>query len=405
MTQEPWWSVYGTFDPGEDNLPHTGQVLMHYARRSGLKAAHLAHMVGQLGWEIKERRMEDYLSKKNISDPQQISRRKLLIQLLGIPPILMGVADIMNGNEEHEPANIPSPLGQDAMLRYESALGTYWDSFYSSSVQKHWLMINRWCDHLEELAHTAHGSEQQQVLTLLCRFKQLAAVAARDRTDFGTAMLYHNTSVRLASELQNAELSAASLVRRAKTLVRTNKIDSAIADVSTAARYATSSRDNLRGYVFQATAEIISQLPPSLDTLMQYQRYMDAAGRIVHKGALEDDGSYMLLTPAGYHQDQARGFLRLGKYERAIREIEIGEKAHKPDMTRWQAEFSILKTQAYARLGEIEWACKQLEEALRLVRVTGSKGKRRKLQLIYASIAKEHPNQASLRHLDALLRD
>jgi len=58
-----WWSLYGPFDPGEDDLPHMGQVISHYAKLNGVKTNDLACRLTQHGLKMGERRMEQLLSK------------------------------------------------------------------------------------------------------------------------------------------------------------------------------------------------------------------------------------------------------------------------------------------------------------------------------------------------------
>jgi hypothetical protein len=75
MEDNHWWRMYGPFDAGEDDLPHAGQVISHYARLSGLTASDLARRLTQRGWKVGERRVEQLQAQANVSDSQQISRR------------------------------------------------------------------------------------------------------------------------------------------------------------------------------------------------------------------------------------------------------------------------------------------------------------------------------------------
>ena len=191
--------------------------------------------------------------------------------------------------------------------------------------------------------------------------------------------LHHlNDAVRLAEELNNAELLAASLFRRAKTHEAHRQLTAALADINAALPYAQRSRDQLRGYVFQMAGELISRLPPSQENAKRYRFLMEEPRRILRKGAIEDDKSFTKLSLTGYQQDRARGFLRFGDYDAALEALAVAEKAQTPEMTRWAAETAILRAQVFAATGEVEWACSELEEALPLVTATRSSGKKRK---------------------------
>jgi tetratricopeptide (TPR) repeat protein len=238
---------------------------------------------------------------------------------------------------------------------------------------------------------------------LLCRFEQLAGVAARDRGDFAHALHHLNDAVRLAEELNNPELLAATLFRRAKSLDAHRQLPLALADISAALPYAQRSRDQLRGYVYQLAGELVSHLPPSPENAKRYRFLMEEPGRILRKGAIEDDKSFTKLSLTGYQQDRARGFLRFGDYDAALEAL--AEKAQTPEMTRWAAETTILRAQLFAATGEVEWACSELEEALPLVAATRSSGKKRKARTLYRELATHHPTSASVRHLGALLAE
>jgi tetratricopeptide (TPR) repeat protein len=408
MSTDEWWRIYGPFKPGEDGLPHLGQVIRHYSKLQGYKTRELADRLSQLGWKVGERRMEQLQSDDNISHPQEISRRKLLARTLAIPPILLGLSHMSEVIHAAEVA-LPTAVKQvhidtDSLLRYESLLATYWDSFYTGSVRRNADGIRLWQQHLEKLARDVDQSHRTHALTLLCRFDQLLAVVTRDNADYLSAMHYHNQSVRLAKELGNAELIAASLFRRAKTRLHEARMDKAMADMTEAVSYARHARDNLRGYVFQMAGELVTRLPATPETAMQFNRFMDGAGRILRKGPTEDDGSGAQFNQAGYFQDRARGCLRLHKTEDALEAIALAEKAQPPQMIRWQVELLALRAEAYLLSGEPEWACHLIEDALPLANTTQSVAKKQKLVEVYDVAAARYPNEPRVRQLRSLVK-
>jgi len=212
MQPEYWWNIYGPFEPGAENAPCMGQVISHYAKLNGMKAKEIARRLTELGWKVGERRMEQILSNNNNDEPEQVSRRRMLARLLAIPPILLGLSAVGDPSLGTTDSKMQSSIDKAALLRYESTLETYWDNFYSSSIQKHKDNIFQWCQHLQQVAEHEHRNHTE-ILTLLCRFDQLAAITARDQFDYPKALYYHEESVNLAWEIKNAELIAASLVR------------------------------------------------------------------------------------------------------------------------------------------------------------------------------------------------
>src|ERR1700760_4964138 len=123
-----WWNMYGAFDEGEDELPHLGQVIMHYMKLAGLKPPTLREKLNNAGWEVGQRRVEEFLSKRNRDRPQDFSRRKLLCKILAIPPALMGIGVISQLNVSSQ---LTSPrLDKDSILQAEISLASFWDNFY-----------------------------------------------------------------------------------------------------------------------------------------------------------------------------------------------------------------------------------------------------------------------------------
>ncbi len=409
MNEGRWWHVYGPFDPGEDDLPHLGQVISYYRRLHGVKTRDLAEMVTRMGWEVGERRMEQLQSDANVSDPQHISRRKLLMRALAIPPILLGLSQMADSAEISEQIATPAipkrPLiGEDELLRYDVILTSFWDSFYQSSVRRYADGIKRWRQHLEALAQAVEATYRPHVLTLLCRFDQLAAIEAREEADFANAMRYHTQAVKIAHELNNAELLTASFFRRARTLLHQGNAQKAWDDMTQAVKYGQRARGNLKGYVFQMTGEVTTRLPVTNDTTAQFNRYMDAAGRILRAGKIEDDGSGAYLTQDGYHQDRARGYLRLGQNDEALEEIRLAEKLQQPHMFRWQVELLTLRAKAYAQSGDPDWACHEVEEALRLIQTTRSPLQKKNIREVYSILATRYPDQLRVRQLTAMVK-
>lgn len=403
MKSEHWWHIYGPFDPGEDNLPSMGQVIAHYARLSGLKTAEIAQRLSELGWAIGERRMEQILSDNNKREPQAISRRKVLAKVLAIPVALLGLAGSDVIEHISQVSRKPPAIDSEALMRYESVLRAYWESFYSNTIHRHSDGIQNWIGHLKGLVDqmTAHKTE---VLTLQCQFDQLSGVEARDKGDLAAAYFAHNRAIEIAQELGNAELLAAGYFRRSKDYIAQGKVESAIEDLKKALVFARRSRDNLKGYVYQTTGYTITLLPLTSETKKQFQQFMDEAGRILRKGAIESDSSYAQLSLAGYHQDRARGYLNLGDTESAFEAIIQAEKTKKPDMLRWQAKLQLLKARAYFQQGEIEWACRQLEEVYLLTRVMQSSSLKKSSEQLFDFIASRYGNQPEVRRLRPLIK-
>jgi tetratricopeptide (TPR) repeat protein len=400
MEEQRWWHMYGAFPEGEDDMPHMGQVLKHHMKMCGLKADTLAERLGQHGWDIGERRVKQMLSDNNAAEPQGISRRRLLSKLLNIPPALLGLS-LLGNDTVHLEQLIPTSSRPDTelMAQTELALSSFWENFYSSSVHPFDDGIIHWRNLLAEQAR-----QSEQTRTLLCRFDQLVAVSAKDRSDYATAMFFHNESVELARELNNPEMLASSLIRRAKTEMYLDKHAQAANDVNEAVKAAHRSRDNLRGYIYQFTGQFITMYPNSRDATAKFQQFMAEASKLLAKGRIEDDRSFVRFNLAGYQQDSARGYLRLGQADAALDAIEAAEQLQDATTARWHTEMLIIRGEAYLQNKELEFASHQLQEAIKLIKtVTHSGSQRKKAEGLLRQIVRQYPRHPETFHLRALL--
>ena len=82
-----WWYTYGSFDPGEHNLPHMGQVIRHYR---GFRKWTIKDFAKAL--QVTDHYVYEIESSSNL--PESISRRTAIAKLLKIPPALLGLSII-----------------------------------------------------------------------------------------------------------------------------------------------------------------------------------------------------------------------------------------------------------------------------------------------------------------------
>jgi transcriptional regulator with XRE-family HTH domain len=97
--------------------------------------------------------------------PESISRRRALATILGIPPILLGLASIENGaaTPEHKiNTEAPRKLSIDTatLSQYNEILHLYWELDYNGTAQESIKDIEHWIRHLRSIAPEARGNQQ-----------------------------------------------------------------------------------------------------------------------------------------------------------------------------------------------------------------------------------------------------
>lgn len=401
-TQNHWWYTYGPFSPGDNNLPHLGQVIHYYRELRGWRVKDLADALGQ-----SLRHVYEIESSPNM--PELISRRQALSHLLKIPPVLLGLAVVIPESDldqlSNELAGTIRIIDSQAIRMYESMLASSWELYYTSSAQRAASNIDYWLQFLTSAAKKVSGVQRDQFIALLCRFYQLSGVAARDRMDTQQALRDGKKAVDLAFTLENPELIAASLFRRARTYVQQQKYDAAISDLEGALPYANRSRNPLKGYVYQTTAEVYSIVARE-DKQMQKKslHILDQVGRITRKGNLEDDGSFVKLNIAGLYMDRARALTLFHKPEEAHNALNIARDNLGPELTRWQARLLIADAQAYLVENDPDSSCEIALEALKIVRATQSHSNETRIQDLHGQLQQQYPHHPLVNRLSLQLQ-
>lgn len=400
-TQNHWWNIYGPFDPGENNLPHLGQVIRYYRELRNWKAKDLAEALGQ-----SVRHVYEIEGSNNM--PELISRRQAISNLLQIPPVLLGLSVIAPSGSldqtDIEVAGTIPIIDMHTMGMFENILALSWELYYTSSAQYAANNINRWIQHLTGAIKEARGVQRDQLIAILCKFYQLSGVAARDRMDIPRALRDGKKAIELAFQLKNPELISASLFRRAKTYLKQHEYDAAIRDLEAALPYADKSRDPLKGYVYQATAEAYSIIASNdAQTQKQSLNLLDQVGRIVRKGNLEDDGSFVKLNIAGLYMDRAQALTLFHKTDEAHNALHIARNNLGPELTRWQTRLLIADAEIYLAEDDPESCCEMAFEALKVVQATQSRSNEARVQKLHQQLQQRYSHHPLVKRLEMQL--
>lgn len=149
-----WWYIYGPFDPGENNLPHLGQVIRYYRELRNWKVKDLADAMGQTPRHI-------YEIESSANMPELISRRQTLSNLLKIPPVLLGLSVVIPDDGSNK--TIFEVLGTIKVIdprtinMCENMLNLSWELYYTSSAQHAASNISQWIRVLTSAAKEARG--------------------------------------------------------------------------------------------------------------------------------------------------------------------------------------------------------------------------------------------------------
>lgn len=222
MTNMLFWGEggeYGPFRKQDDGWPHAGDVVRHYRRKRQMRAEELARRYGTAIQANVTARWILKMEQEN-KVPMDITRRRLLVSILEIPPILLGLASLEHLTYQPQIAPQP-PVPPVPVLTHIRPLDL---ASYHHYAQAHWLLSYTGAESLAEVIAQIADVEQwetqssgefrRSIQHVLNSHYQLASDMVRHKGNFTGAWHYANQAVRVTRALNLGDLLAAALYRR-----------------------------------------------------------------------------------------------------------------------------------------------------------------------------------------------
>ncbi len=291
------------------------------------------------------------------------------------------------------------------MRFFEHLLSLSWEHYYTSSSRTLTPLVDDCLRSLTAFANDPSSEDRQYGLTLLCQFYQLSGVIARDQRDIPRAIQDGKKAVELAFAVDNVELIAASLFRRAKTYVKQTRYDKAMQDFEAALLYAQRARDPLKTYIHQATAEASLLLADAHDQQQQSHSLalLDTVEESIQHGQHEDDRSFVRVNSAGLAMDRAHVLSFFKQPHKARQTLSLAQQQLGPEVTRWQVRLLITDAEIALAQHEVLDCCDILLKALNMVRSTGSRSHEQRIEQLYHHLITLAPDQSPVRSLGEYL--
>jgi tetratricopeptide (TPR) repeat protein len=280
------------------------------------------------------------------------------------------------------------------MAFYEGMLTLSWELYYSSTIERAAKNVAFCFEMLHDEAREVNGVQRDQFDAMLCRFYRLSALIERERMEIEKALDHINQAVSLAERLKNAELLAASLVGRIRIYYHKHYYEQALQDAETACFYADHDvlRDPLKGKCYQMAGEAQAYLAESNRFLQEKSiAYFDKAGRIVRKGNMEPDGSFVKTDLTSIYIERAKALRLFRRFDEAHHAFAIARKNLSPELTRWQVNLLIEEAKTFFAEGDITGCCSSLIDALPIVRAIRLQNRERPIQALLEKCKRQEP--------------
>jgi tetratricopeptide (TPR) repeat protein len=310
--------------------------------------------------------------------PQDPVRRATLAVILGIPPRALGLQSVFKQNSRA--LMIPRKQRLDP-AEYRAALDSYWQAYYTGTVV---LYVEQIMERFHDLHAAVLYQATNQIMDLLCRYPILIATIACDQGDYQTSLEYIRDALILAKRLNNEELRASILGRRAGVCFDRGDHMRAIAASTEAAAIAqqlNTQHDGpilrpinplLDGAIHLGHGQYLAHDAQSDDDLTTALKQIDA-GRMLLEAQGDQPNVHGVTASASWiHHRRASVYLgsplrAFRSPEKALIEIAYAKRLCAPNERRVLIYTDYLEARAYIDRGQPEWALKLAEDTLEAV--------------------------------------
>ncbi len=405
MTQQQFWGEggkYGPYTAQEDGWPHAGEVMRDYRLRMAMSAEEAAKLYSaaldkqrcleKKGTQARPITASWILNmEKENRIPTDITRRRLLADMLHIPYALLGLSPLeqvlFKPNQEtlsntFSPTKPAKSVLED-VAHHEKEVSFLWQLHYTNTAYNLLEDVDIAITRLKYLEQFSKGRLKEHIQILLHNYYLLGDVITNDQRAFALSYSYGSKAIQIAQELHQEPMIANALYSRGHTLLvrgcfgnadatgiltrDTSKIQAAIDDFDQALPYAN---PQLKGIIKLELSRAYGTIKRSNTDIAIAQRLIEQAEDAVGVGEL--DTSYIpmgRLNEGMYHVNSAITLTAIGRPEKAIEELDYverlrDEKGIGRNQTRRYAWIDILYAQAYIDCKEYYEATRRATNAL-----------------------------------------
>lgn len=391
-----WWSRYGKFPTGIENLPHMGKVLAFYRQKVYKTQAEFAIAAG-----VDKRSVEEWESSVFTHD---MSRRIFLAKMLKVPPALLGldwrlVVFENNKGEYKDPlAHMAELIEEDAYYAYEDILVMGHEYIHNGGPIDIALRVDRRLRKLVQIVKNARATDEEAWKTLLCRYYQLSTrIKQQCLVDNEAASEHAKFAVEIAIDLQDAELIASAFVNSACTNTQQGKLNEARKDIAAALECVDKVRNGpLKGNIYLESANINTPFAINDGKLQtSCKAWQDKAANLLYKGTIEPDESFFRFNLSAVHHEKAKSLLHWQKTRedrRAVHsKLATAMETLNADLNVWKAYYYMTEARLYLADHDLEGSAKAGKAALKLARAMHSKMEEENVRSLYHEL-----NEAAL---------
>jgi tetratricopeptide (TPR) repeat protein len=353
---------------------------------------------------VTEKAIRD-MEKKD-SGLNSLTRRRLLVSLLDIPPAVLGILTFEQVvRQQQEESLAATTMGSQAkretgcdLASYRQRLKGFWDRNHAASAQDRLTQITNDIAQLAAALAYTGGSDEKELRGVLCRYHQLYAHLLRDQGRYEVALVELEKAAMLAERADDTPLLVVTLLRigsvlrdRGDVLFAQAKIEAALGNSKEAEqRNRQAHADYTAALARYKKIRLLEQVAPELQGVLLFDEgyarahlaYEDrssvvsalalirSGGKAIEqaRNTLEEEFS-IRVTERTYRNTMIAALLAVGWPREALQELsDLMDLAPEGDMTRQNAYSDYLWGQAYADRGLVDAAVTPAQDALHVMK-------------------------------------
>jgi hypothetical protein len=289
-----------------------------------------------------------------------ISRRRVVTDILKIPPALLGLSSLsslsafLTSSTASSSDSTPEPfVGQETISLYKHATTVYGEKHLTGTAQDSVADIKQWINRVKNDIGRSKGNQKIELQDILWSFYDLAAkIYSDDLNQWDTALKYLNSEMEVADLLQSDQLRAASLYRSGQIHFAQRHYFAAKTDLEGAIKYAQGDPidSQLKSAIFASAALSFAIVNKDEKTKTYVQSLLHQARTTITAHPNSSDGRFAKFDNGKYLLEYADVLIALNKPKTALDILDDASEQIDPSLRRRHAYISVLQAESFMRL-------------------------------------------------------
>ncbi len=409
---------YGPFSADKDGYPNAGEVVRCYRELRKLSAKKFGELYGKaLGEHPKSRIWVLAMERKN-DVPTDITRRRVIANILGIPYVLLG----LNASLAKKPLTMDAPpkllipkqetLAQEVLTEHQQSLALYFAGFYHRHGQAALNDIALATRQLSTTVSQMRERAKHNGIALLSRYHQFGINVAREQQNYELALSHADKAIEYAQDVHkiksNSDLVAVAYLRRGLTsfeqaITRTGQngsLGDTITHIDVALSHAQHAMPSMKGLIELEWGLVHAYTAQTPKEKAEAKAQLEDSHNYLSMYRAEDDENFIKFTPEWYHLTYAEALIALGDHSEAIGELELAEELTPLTLPRRLAYIDLLRAKAYIGSGEFEEAVTYAKDALVQSKAVKSEFNIARIAQVYRQLRGENKRFSGITELE-----